>query len=367
MKFKLKQFTPIVILVLLISILGFITPTRAAEPINLNIDNYPKIPVPEAWGEEYGYEECSDGVCVWYFDLNCLEIGACDLSPGLILAFLYYGSLWLSGTLIFISLLYAGVLYILSGQKPGNRAVAQERLNSVILGAMILFFAVLVFTVINPDIINLQITGQYTVTNPGSEPRIASEDGETTTGFETTNTGKFTCGWDDTFETYPETGTFGCVWIGGEEVNTGTFGCSWDSTRAEGERCYADPDKNNCTADGNPVEAFCNSKTGSVSCNRSSALTCVATSSSARCVVDETAINCTSVASPSETLCGGKTSQISCERSPLSCILNESVTRPCSVAENNCADGYSPSELTCTSTRTKIACERTVGGGYDCE
>ncbi|MDX1535325.1 MAG: hypothetical protein R3346_00995 [Candidatus Spechtbacterales bacterium] len=206
-KFLNIKIALITFLVLTVGIFGFWISVDAAAPINLNIDNYPNIPVPDAWDQ--------DGVEDGFFDLSCLEkeTGACDLSPGLILAFLYYGSLWLAGILMFISLLYAGVLYILSGQKPRNRAMAQERLSSVILGAMILFFAVLVFTVINPNIINLQITGQYTVVDPNPKPRIASESGSTGGSGGNNN---------DTVSA----NTHSCTWTGSRCTTTGTSACN---------------------------------------------------------------------------------------------------------------------------------------------
>ncbi|MDX1535322.1 MAG: M23 family metallopeptidase [Candidatus Spechtbacterales bacterium] len=122
------------------------TPTLG--PITCSVD-FPAVPTPGGW-----------------FDLNDLCSPGAKITLPALIAYIYYVSLWLSGIIAFISLLYVGVLYILSGANPRNRSVAKERLLAVIWGIAILFLTVVVVNLINPDIARLELT-PLAIVNPG--------------------------------------------------------------------------------------------------------------------------------------------------------------------------------------------------------
>lgn len=195
---RFQKFAFILSLTALMGIFGFWMHASASEPIYLNVDNYPKIPVPE----EFDQDGTKDG----FFDLDCMGAGTCDFDAGdftaIFLGFIYYTSLWLAGFIAFMSLIYAGFLYIVSGQKPGIRSTAQERITAVVLGSIILFLAVLAFTIINPDINKLKISGQNEVQpgktekHPeGQESSGGSGDGGGTNYDEPSARGTYSCVW----------------------------------------------------------------------------------------------------------------------------------------------------------------------------
>ncbi len=140
---------------------------NAQTNITLELD-YPPIPAPTIEG----------GV----LDLNCIEgedSPRCDgeafpLTTGVVLLFLFVLTIWVSGILAMVYLIYAGVLYILSGAKPAMRSKAKTIFANVIYGIAIIFFAVIMFNLINPDISKLNITGQEPIR--GREPQTGNVD-----------------------------------------------------------------------------------------------------------------------------------------------------------------------------------------------
>ncbi len=150
-------------------------------PISCNVD-YPAVPVPGGT-----------------FDLNEFCKEGAELGIGDIIAFIYIFSLWISGITAFIALIYGGVLYITSGAKPGLRNKANNIIKSVLWGIAILFGAVIILNIINPDIANLQLTAQKEIEAecPGeegsggrdSDDEDGSDDGDGTDGGDGTDNG----------------------------------------------------------------------------------------------------------------------------------------------------------------------------------
>ncbi|MEX0878062.1 MAG: hypothetical protein WDZ40_04415 [Candidatus Spechtbacterales bacterium] len=112
---------------------SIITPHADALTLELN---YPEIPTPTG-----------------SIDLNCLEIGLCDLSIALLLVVFYGASVWIAGILAFLALIFAGMSYIISGASPGARARANERFINVLWGLSILLLANAIIYTVNPQLI----------------------------------------------------------------------------------------------------------------------------------------------------------------------------------------------------------------------
>lgn len=128
----------------------------------LQVD-YPAVPAP---------------VKGFLFDLNCFEGG--DLSQctapyifkltlGNVVLFIFLAAIWASAIIAFVSGIYAGVLYILSGANAGMRARARQRITSTVWGVAILLLATIGFNFINPDIASLKLTGEG-IKNAGGAP-----------------------------------------------------------------------------------------------------------------------------------------------------------------------------------------------------
>src|SRR3990167_7542075 len=130
----------------------YITPTHALE---LNIKNYPKIPAP-----------------VRDFDLDCISgVGRgedCDgpplpLTVGNIILFIFVTAIWIGSIIAFVVLVYTGFTFIFSGESPGIRYKAKERLTNVIWGMLILLLSTVSLRLINPDITDLKEPGLKSV------------------------------------------------------------------------------------------------------------------------------------------------------------------------------------------------------------
>ena len=82
--------------------------------------------------------------------LNTIVEDSFSLSS--VIAYLYRSSLVIAGIVAFLSLLYGGILFILSGDSPDKRRRAVSRVQKVFFGAFILLTAVLTFEFIGLDI-----------------------------------------------------------------------------------------------------------------------------------------------------------------------------------------------------------------------
>lgn len=140
--------------------------------LSLNIQDYPEI----------------GGV-----DLDCLEVGTCPLSVGIIVIFIYNAAIWVGGVVAFITMVYAGFLYIFSGNAPGNRSKAKGMLTNVVWGISILLLSYITLVLINPDLVNLPETFLPEVQEKDVDFDIGNVDnkksGDGSTGKEIIKTG----------------------------------------------------------------------------------------------------------------------------------------------------------------------------------
>src|SRR3989344_4395603 len=126
----MKKHSYIFLFVLLITVLA---------PISARAINYPAIPAPVPGG---------------YMDLDCVTLpngslrSASDCSAsyrppatvGTLVLTLFSLAIWLGAFLALVSLIYTGGQFVFSGQNPGIRVAARERLQNVIMGILILLF-----------------------------------------------------------------------------------------------------------------------------------------------------------------------------------------------------------------------------------
>jgi len=149
-------------------------------PVKCNV-NWPRIPIP---GGE--------------FDLNDYCKPGATITIGAIVSAIFAASLWLGGIIAFISLIYAGFLYIFSGSAPANRSKARNQLQNVAWGMAILLLSWVTLNLINPDITDLKFATQEIV-------RVCQEPGETNCipvyslpgeVVYTPNTNQYQCAWD---------------------------------------------------------------------------------------------------------------------------------------------------------------------------
>ncbi|MEX0878060.1 MAG: peptidoglycan DD-metalloendopeptidase family protein [Candidatus Spechtbacterales bacterium] len=73
-----------------------------------------------------------------------------------LIVFIYGAAIWIAGILAFISLVYVGFVYILSGSGMVGRGKALRRLKNVLWGLVILLFVTALLNVVNPEILNLE-------------------------------------------------------------------------------------------------------------------------------------------------------------------------------------------------------------------
>jgi hypothetical protein len=71
--------------------------------------------------------------------------------------YLVNGALFIIGAILFASLIYAGLIFILSKGDPAKVKEAKDRIFSAFLGAIILFFGYIILFTINPDLLVLKI------------------------------------------------------------------------------------------------------------------------------------------------------------------------------------------------------------------
>jgi len=71
--------------------------------------------------------------------------------------YFYSLSLEISALLIFVSLLYGGFLYMVSGNNPGKVSDARDQISSAFLGFIVLVFSYIILVTINPQFIILSL------------------------------------------------------------------------------------------------------------------------------------------------------------------------------------------------------------------
>lgn len=130
---KSLRYSTLILMAVFIILFSVIAPHADALTLELN---YPEIPTPTG-----------------SIDLNCLEIGLCDLSIALLLVIFYGASVWIAGILAFLALIFAGMSYIISGANPGARARANERFINILWGLSILLLANAILYTVNPQLI----------------------------------------------------------------------------------------------------------------------------------------------------------------------------------------------------------------------
>lgn len=88
--------------------------------------------------------------------LNDIVEGPGPINLPLLLLFLYGLFLWIGGVVAFMMLVYAGIMYVLSGNNPGTRARANQQARKIFVGMLILLSSSLILTIIDPSLLNLQ-------------------------------------------------------------------------------------------------------------------------------------------------------------------------------------------------------------------
>ena len=84
--------------------------------------------------------------------------------------YIFRFALYIVGAVALLALVYAGVLYILSGANVGWRTEAKDRITAVILGVLILLFSYVILDTVNPRLINLNNLKFPTLPDPEAIP-----------------------------------------------------------------------------------------------------------------------------------------------------------------------------------------------------
>jgi len=69
-----------------------------------------------------------------------------------LIIFTYALALWLGAILAFLTVVYVGAAYLLSGSRPGLRAQAFSRARTIFIGLIILFTAVVILNIVDPGL-----------------------------------------------------------------------------------------------------------------------------------------------------------------------------------------------------------------------
>src|SRR3989344_453072 len=161
-----KYYLPILFFVMALSVLA---------PISAYAINYPSIPAPVPGG---------------YVDLDCIVLpdgslrSASDCSAsyrppatvGTLVLVIFSLAIWLGAFLALVSLIYTGGQFVFSGQNPGIRVAARERLQNVIMGILILLFTTVILNAINPDITRLDLANTNVSTGNVTDVGLPDED-----------------------------------------------------------------------------------------------------------------------------------------------------------------------------------------------
>jgi len=113
-------------------------PEASNIPLNLEID-WPRLP----------------GVGL---SLNELVEGKRTIYLQNIVNFIFVFALWTSAMVAFISIVYAGFIYIVSGANPGERSRSIQGIKNVAAGIAILLCSVIILNMLNPNLTNLNLS-----------------------------------------------------------------------------------------------------------------------------------------------------------------------------------------------------------------
>lgn len=80
-------------------------------------------------------------------------------SPGAFIANLYQFALMAGGALAFAVVLYGGIKYMTSSGNPSGQSDAKEWIEAALLGLLLLLGAYFILSVINPQLLNLNLPG----------------------------------------------------------------------------------------------------------------------------------------------------------------------------------------------------------------
>lgn len=94
--------------------------------------------------------------------LNSIAEGSQPIYLNNIVQFIFRISLWLASILAFVSIIYAGFAYIISGANPGERAKAIQRIRSVVIGTAILLTSITLLNFLNPSFVALELENNPT-------------------------------------------------------------------------------------------------------------------------------------------------------------------------------------------------------------
>ncbi|MEX0878065.1 MAG: hypothetical protein WDZ40_04430 [Candidatus Spechtbacterales bacterium] len=137
------------------------------------------------------------------FDLNdAYESGKVGLRQVIIL--FYVLTLWSSGILAFVLLIYTGLVYIISGGKPAKRKEAFQKFKNVWIGVAVLLFSFFFLNILNPGITNLDLYVFLSTTGGGTDYNF-----DTDIAFALPKSQALTA---------EEAGTFTCQWTGADCV-----------------------------------------------------------------------------------------------------------------------------------------------------
>ena len=77
--------------------------------------------------------------------------------PSLYIKYFFNLAIWISGLLLLGSLIFAGIRYLTSSGQPEKIIAARQQISAAFLGVLILLLAVLIFNVLNPELISLKL------------------------------------------------------------------------------------------------------------------------------------------------------------------------------------------------------------------
>lgn len=105
-------------------------------------------------------------------------------------------ALGIAGVLAVLMIVIGGIQYMASGNNPGQKNLAKERITAAILGLLLVASSVLILTVINPNLLNfqleLELSGDF---SGGTSPVTDTTDGTNGCSSSAVNAGYGRCIW----------------------------------------------------------------------------------------------------------------------------------------------------------------------------
>jgi len=89
--------------------------------------------------------------------LNELTEGGAKIYIQNLVNFIFIFALWISAVVAFVTVVYAGFAYIISGANPGERSKAIQGIKNTVIGIGILLSSVIILNFINPNLTSLQL------------------------------------------------------------------------------------------------------------------------------------------------------------------------------------------------------------------